>query len=70
MRNYLLLFVLFMSIVSCNNSKKKDAVADTNQTEQKIDLQKLINDCENQLEIAVPKLTDLSKAEDLLYKSS
>jgi len=50
-----------MSIVSCNNSKKKDAVADTNQTEQKIDLQKLINDCENQLEIAVPKLTDLSK---------
>ena len=61
MRNYLLLFVLFMSIVSCNNSKKKDAVADTNQTEQKIDLQKLINDCENQLEIAVPKLTDLSK---------
>lgn len=61
MRNYLLLFVLFMSITSCNISKKKDSVAYTNQTEQNIDLQKLINDCENQLEIAVPKLTDLSK---------
>jgi unsaturated chondroitin disaccharide hydrolase len=61
MRNYLLLFVLFMSITSCNISKKKDAVAYTNQTEQNIDLQKLINDCENQLEITVPKLTDLSK---------
>tara|TARA_R110002050_G_scaffold290419_1_gene444132 strand:- start:23003 stop:24196 length:1194 start_codon:yes stop_codon:yes gene_type:complete len=50
-----------MSITSCNISKKKDAVAYTNQTEQNIDLQKLINDCENQLEITVPKLTDLSK---------
>ncbi len=61
MRNTIFLFVLILSFVSCNNSKKKNTSAINSNTETKIDFQKLIDDCENQLEIAVPKLTDLTK---------
>lgn len=50
---------LLIFTVGCKNSKEKDiTVAEKEVT---IDLNQQINDCETQLEIAVPKLTDLTK---------
>ncbi len=60
MRNTILLLFFLMSLVSCNSSKKKTTVI-LSKNETTINLQKQIDDCENQLEIAVPKLVDLSK---------
>ncbi|QOD62331.1 glycoside hydrolase family 88 protein [Polaribacter haliotis] len=57
------IFFLFflVSFVSCKNSKKPTLIASVSNNETSIDLQKQIDDCEHQLEIAVPKLTDLTK---------
>lgn len=60
MRINTLFLVFIISFVSCTTSKKKET-AITNTTNSTINLQKLIKDCENQLEISVPKLTDLTK---------
>lgn len=57
----LLLICLIAFFVSCKNDKKQkqlEVIADVNVS---IDLDKQIDDCEHQLEIAVPKLTDLTK---------
>jgi unsaturated chondroitin disaccharide hydrolase len=61
MRINFLFFALLMSLISCNITNKKDTVAKNSTTENTINLQKQIDDCENQLKIAVPKLTDLTK---------
>ena len=63
MRNYIFLLTFLISFVSCNNSKKANnaiALSETNVATTST-LQKQIDDCENQLKIAVPKLTDLTK---------
>lgn len=52
---------LLMFITSCKNSKEKEVANVVSDTEVSIDLNKQINDCEKQLEISVPKLTDLTK---------
>lgn len=61
MRNTFLLLFFLISLVSCNSSKKTDSSNAQSKKETTIDLQQQIDDCENQLEIAVPKLTNLSK---------
>jgi unsaturated chondroitin disaccharide hydrolase len=61
MRNTIFLIVFLLSLVSCNNSKKTDNAIELSKNETTINLQKQIDDCEHQLEIAVPKLTDLTK---------
>jgi unsaturated chondroitin disaccharide hydrolase len=61
MRNTILLLLFLISLVSCNSSKKNSNTNNLTKNETTIDLQKQIDDCENQLEIAVPKLVDLSK---------
>lgn len=50
---------LLIFTVGCKNSKGKDITAAEKAVS--IDLNQQINDCETQLEIAVPKLTDLTK---------
>ena len=60
-RNTILLFVFMVGLVSCNNTKKNDKTNNLSKKEVTIDLQKQIDDCENQLKIAVPKITDLTK---------
>ena len=61
MRFKIFLLTLLVCFASCNNSKKKDTLAINTKAETTFNFQKLIDDCENQLEIAVPKLTDLTK---------
>ncbi|MBO0593209.1 glycoside hydrolase family 88 protein [Cellulophaga sp. E16_2] len=55
----------FVSILivaaSCKNAKKESTSEEVTNTYIRIDSEKLIADCESQLEIAVPKLTDLTK---------
>lgn len=58
MRFNIFFLVLLMAFASCNKSPKPSL----------IDLQKQIDDCENQLKIAVPKLTDLTKHPRLIDK--
>jgi unsaturated chondroitin disaccharide hydrolase len=58
--NTLLLFSL-ISLISCKNSEKKNDSNLVSENTVEINLQKQIDDCEDQLEIAVPKLTDLTK---------
>lgn len=50
---------LLIFTVGCKNSKEKEITAAEKAVS--IDLNQQINDCETQLEIAVPKLTDLTK---------
>lgn len=50
---------LLIFTVGCKNSKEKEITAAEKSVS--IDLNQQINDCETQLEIAVPKLTDLTK---------
>ncbi|MFB9058105.1 glucuronyl hydrolase [Mariniflexile ostreae] len=59
-KNFLLGGLLVLTI-SCKNSKKEISAALVVGNSIAIDLQKQIDDCESQLEIAVPKLTDLTK---------
>ncbi len=55
-------FLIFLvSFANCNQSKKPALVAAVHNTETTINIQKQIDDCEHQLEISVPKLTDLTK---------
>lgn len=61
MRFKILLLVFIVGFTSCKNEKKPALLASVSNTKASIDLQKQINDCENQLKIAVPKLTDLTK---------
>lgn len=61
MRFKIFLLTLLVSFASCNSSKKKDTLALNTKSETTFNFQKLIDDCENQLKIAVPKLTDLTK---------
>lgn len=70
MRNTILLFVFLVSLVSCNNSKKANKASSLSKNETTINLQKQIDDCENQLKIAVPKLTDLTKHPRLIDTDS
>lgn len=57
-----LFFIGFLVFtVSCKNSKRETITEVVPGNNIKIDLQKQINDCESQLEISVPKLTDLTK---------
>lgn len=58
--NSFLFIVLLICSISCNNTKKK-ALAEKHEEHLGIDLDKQINDCINQLKIAVPKLTDLTR---------
>lgn len=64
------LFVFLIVFISCKNSTKPAIVASVNNNEIAIDLQKQIDDCENQLKIAVPKLTDLTKHPRLIDTDS
>ncbi|WP_418603592.1 glucuronyl hydrolase [Hwangdonia sp.] len=57
----MLFLTCFVCFVACKNSNKTDEAFAVSKPEIQIDLQKQINDCEKQLEIAVPKLTDLTK---------
>ena len=57
MRINIILFVFLVSLVSCKKSKETSNSVKTTT----INLQQQIDDCETQLEIAVPKLTDLCK---------
>ncbi len=52
---------LLIFTASCKNSKKEPVAEVVTENSVNIDLQKQLDDCENQLEIAVPKLTDLTK---------
>ncbi|ALJ04467.1 glucuronyl hydrolase [Pseudalgibacter alginicilyticus] len=52
---------LLVFIISCKNSKTQQIALATSDNNVSLDLDKLINDCESQLEIAAPKLTDLTK---------
>lgn len=52
---------LLIFTASCKNSKKEPEAEVVTENSVNIDLQKQLDDCENQLEIAVPKLTDLTK---------
>ncbi len=61
MRFKMLFLTCFVCFVACKNSNKTDEAFAVSKPEIQIDLQKQINDCEKQLEIAVPKLTDLTK---------
>ncbi|WOD42874.1 glycoside hydrolase family 88 protein [Hwangdonia lutea] len=61
MRFKILFLTCLAFLVACKNSNKTEDVSTISKPEIEIDLQKQINDCENQLEIAVPKLTDLTK---------
>lgn len=61
MRFKILLLVFFLSFTSCKNQKKTPLLASASKNNTSINLEKQINDCENQLKIAVPKLTDLTK---------
>jgi unsaturated chondroitin disaccharide hydrolase len=58
MRFNIFFLFLLIAFVSCKKSAKPSI----------IDLQKQIDDCENQLKIAVPKLTDLTKHPRLIDK--
>ncbi len=60
-KNSLLLICLIAFFVSCNNAKKEEQNKVVSTNNVSINLDKLIKDCENQLKIAVPKLTDLTK---------
>lgn len=51
---------LLMFTISCKNSKENKVANVVPDAEISIDLEKQINDCESQLEISVPKLTDLT----------
>ncbi|MGB0890867.1 MAG: glucuronyl hydrolase [Flavobacteriaceae bacterium] len=64
------LFVFLIVFISCKNSTKPAIVDSVNNNEIAIDLQKQIDDCENQLKIAVPKLTDLTKHPRLIDTDS
>jgi unsaturated chondroitin disaccharide hydrolase len=57
----LFLVGLLMFTTSCKNSKEKEVAKVVPEAAASIDLNKQINDCEKQLEISVPKLTDLTK---------
>ena len=61
MRFKIFLLILLVNFTSCNNSKKNSTINSTSKNVTTIDLQKQIDDCENQLQISVPKLTDLKK---------
>lgn len=61
MRNIILLFIFLVGIIGCKNSNKTKTSSTLSKTDVSIILQKQIEDCENQLEISVPKLTDLTK---------
>ena len=52
---------LLIFTTSCKNSKENEVANAVSDTDVSIDLDKQIKDCETQLEIAVPKLTDLTK---------
>ena len=56
------LFCIAILSVSCKNQNKDEvAIAIETQKEITFDLQSAIDDCDSQLEIAVPKITDLTK---------
>ncbi|HDZ13994.1 hypothetical protein LCGC14_0950910 [marine sediment metagenome] len=60
----LLLLALFICMASCRNNKKNDApetAQDMTAMDTDFDLVQAIEDCEDQLKISVPKLTDLTK---------
>lgn len=57
----ILLVSLLIFSTSCKNSKEKEIENVVLSTNISIDLNKQIQDCESQLEISVPKLTDLTK---------
>jgi unsaturated chondroitin disaccharide hydrolase len=57
----LLLVCFIVCLVSCKYSKKEKQIEVGSEISASINLQKQIDDCEHQLEIAVPKLTDLTK---------
>ncbi|GAA4304599.1 glycoside hydrolase family 88 protein [Aestuariibaculum suncheonense] len=66
------LLVFFLCLFNCK--KEKNETAEIKQTpnseEVKLDLKSLIDDCESQLEISVPKLTDLTKHPRLIETDS
>ncbi|WP_388020360.1 glucuronyl hydrolase [Gelatiniphilus marinus] len=68
----MLLLIGLISFVGCKNSNKTNKTETISVSENTIDidLQKQINDCINQLEIAVPKLTDLTKHPRLIDTDS
>ncbi|WP_034040927.1 glycoside hydrolase family 88 protein [Wocania ichthyoenteri] len=70
MRFKILLLTCLVSFVGCKNSNKADETTVVSKNKIEIDLQKQIDDCENQLEIAVPKLTDLTKHPRLIDTDS
>lgn len=70
MRFKIFLLIGLVSFVGCKNSNKTDETTTVSKNKITIDLQKQIDDCENQLEIAVPKLTDLKKHPRLIDTDS
>jgi unsaturated chondroitin disaccharide hydrolase len=62
MRLKILYSIIILSIFSCKKTVSKLTLADNNlKNNSSIDLKKQIDDCVSQLEIAVPKLSDLTK---------
>lgn len=70
MRFILLILAGLLSFVGCKNSDKNKVAEAVSDNKIEIDLQKQIKDCENQLKIAVPKLTDLTKHPRLIDTDS
>ena len=66
------IFILgvFIFISSCKEGKKEQNTEIEPKSEISIDLEKLISDAESQLEISVPKLTDLTKHPRLIETDS
>lgn len=73
-KNYLLKSIFFLGLLIFSSSCKEAKKEQNNETEPKneisIDLEKLISDAESQLEISVPKLTDLTKHPRLIETDS
>ena len=70
MRFNAILLSSLLVLVSCKNSEKKSTSDDLSKNNVEINLQKLVDDCEHQLEISVPKLTDLTKHPRLIETDS
>ena len=73
-KSYFLKSIFFLGLLifisSCKEAKKEQETETTTKNEIAIDVQKLIHDAESQLEISVPKLTDLTKHPRLIETDS
>ncbi|MDO5980173.1 glycoside hydrolase family 88 protein [Flavivirga spongiicola] len=70
MRFKILLLICLVSFASCKDSNKIDNTSTISENKIEVDLKKQIDDCENQLEIAIPKLIDLTKHPRLIDTGS